>query len=177
METGVLSKRYAKAIYKYALEKGNEEHLLHDMNTLSAQFAKLPVLDMVLEDPTVDNKQKIKLLSSAAGEKPSEIYEQVVSVIVSNGRANYTKTIALMYDKVYCKEKNIVLLKLTTTSPVNADTKQQLTNLVANIEDKTVHFEEKTDDIVGGFILQIDDMRLDASVKNQLNKLKLELTK
>ncbi|MDR3327630.1 MAG: F0F1 ATP synthase subunit delta [Prevotellaceae bacterium] len=177
METGILSKRYAKAIYKYALEKGNEEHLLHDMVALSTQFAKLPVLDMVMEDPTVDNRQKIKLLSSAAGENPSETYKHAVSVIVGNGRASYAKTIALMYDKVYRKEKNIVLLKLTTTSPVQADTKQQLVNLVANIEHKTVHFEEKTDDIVGGFILQIEDMRLDASIKNQLNKLKLKLTK
>jgi F-type H+-transporting ATPase subunit delta len=175
METGTLSKRYAKAIYEYAEGKGEEERLLKDMNALANQFLQLSALNKVMENPTVDNQQKINLLVLASGEQPSSIYKQVVAVIVSNGRSNYAKTIALMYNNIFYKKKNIVRLQLTTASPINANIKQRLAELVADKMNKQLDFEEKTADIIGGFVLQVEDMRLDASIKSQLNRLKLEL--
>jgi len=175
MNAGIISNRYAKAIFQYALERNEESKLREEFKILSEQFVAVPLLKSVLDDPTVSTAVKIDVLVTAAGKKISDTYLQVVSMIVKNGRAHYMRSIALMYDKVYRKAKNRVILKLITTEPASDEIKKNLVKLI-NKNEEQVDFAAKTDeDIIGGFILEIEDLRLDASTKNQLNQLRLEL--
>jgi F-type H+-transporting ATPase subunit delta len=174
MNAGIISTRYAKAIFQYASGCGDEERLHEEMVMLSEQFVALPLLKKVLEDPTISFGEKIEILITAAGKTPSETYKQVARLVIKNGRGHYMQNIALMYDKVYRKEKNRTIVKLTTTGPAGVEMQKALTNLILKDKETTVDFAAKIDEsIIGGFILEIEDSRLDASVKNQLNQLKL----
>jgi len=196
MDSGTISTRYAKAIYKYAAGRGDETRLYEEMKTLSKQFPALPELNKVLENPIISSEEKIKLLTTAVGETASETCKNVLRVVVENGRASYMRQIALVYDQVYRKAKNIVLVKLTTVIGATDKEKQSMVELISRPTSplkgeseqvphlgggggiEQVDFAAETDaDIIGGFILEVEDLRLDASVKNQLNKLKLELIK
>ena len=175
MDRGIISNRYAKAIYQYAAERKEENRLRQEMKMLAEQFFAVPMLTKVLDDPTVSSAVKIDVLSNAAGKNISDTCREVIRLIVKNGRARFMQSIALMYDKVFRKAKNIVIMKLTTTEPASADMENKLVDLV-KYKNEQVDFEAKTDeDIIGGFILEIDDLRLDAGVRNQLNQLRLEL--
>lgn len=176
MDAGIISSRYAKAIYQYASKRKEESRLHEELKMLSEQFNTVPMLKKVLDDPTVSSVEKIKVLTTAAGKEISDTCKQVILLIVGNGRAHYMQNIALMYDKVYRRAKNIVVIKLITADAASAETKKELVNLVTKDKNETVDFAAKTDaGIIGGFILEIEDLRLDASVKNQLNRLRLEL--
>jgi len=96
-------------------------------------------------------------------------------LIVNNGRAHYTSSIALMYDKVYKKAKDSVTLKLITTEPPSDEMKNKLVDLVKKNKEQVDFVAQTDEDIIGGFILEIEDIRLDASIRNQLNQLRLEL--
>jgi len=175
MDEGVISNRYAKAIFQYALERKEESRLREELNVLAEQFLAVPTLTRILDDPTVSSDVKIDVLTTAGGRKISETYEQVIRLIVKNGRTHHMQSIALMYDKVYRKAKNRVILKLITTEPASDEMKNKLVNLVKK-NNENVDFVAKTDEsIIGGFILEIDDLRLDACIRNQLNHLRLEL--
>ena len=175
MNSGIISNRYAKAIFQYALECKEENRLREELKILTEQFFAVPMLSNILNDPTVLPATKIEVLTTAAGEKVSDTYRQVIRVIVKNGRAYYMQSIALMFDKVYRKAKNRVILNLITTEPASNEMKHKLVELVEQ-NSKQVDFAAKTDeDIIGGFILEIEDRRLDASIRNQLNQLRLEL--
>jgi F-type H+-transporting ATPase subunit delta len=178
MNAGIISTRYAKAIFQYALDRGDEERLYTEMKTLSEQFAALPLLRKVLEDPTVSSTEKMNVLITAAGKTPSDSYQQAVRLVIKNERGHYMQHIAWVYDKVFRKEKNRAVIKLTTTHPADKEMQKTLIDLIIKDKDKQVDFAAKIDEsIVGGFILEIEDLRLDASVKNQLKHLRLELTK
>jgi len=175
MNEGIISNRYAKAIFQFALERNEENRLLEELRVLSEQFRAVPMMKKVLDDPTVSLAVKTDVLTTAAGKTISDTYLQVIRLIVKNRRERYMQSIALMYDKVYRKAKNRVILKLITTEPASDETKEKLVNLV-NKNEEQVDFSATTDeDIIGGFILEIEDLRLDASIKNQLNQLRLEL--
>jgi len=179
MNAGIISNRYAKAIFQFALERKKEDQLREELKILSEEFLIVPMLNKVLDDPTVSQAVKIDVLTTATGNKTgnkiSDAYRQVISMIVKNGRAHYMQSIALMYDKTYRKAKNKVILKLVTTEPASEEMKKKLVNLV-NKNEEQVDFDAKIDDdIIGGFILEIEDLRLDASIRNQLNQLRLEL--
>jgi len=178
MDAGIISTRYAKAIYRFAADRGDETRLYEEMKTLSKQFSAFPALKKVLENPILSSTEKIKLLTTAVGKTASETCKNAFRVVVENGRASYMQHIALMYDLVYRKEKNIVLVKLTTVSQATEEEKKSMVELISNGKIERVDFAAETDaDIIGGFILEIEDLRLDASVKNQLNTMKLELIK
>jgi F-type H+-transporting ATPase subunit delta len=179
MDTGIISKRYAKAIFQYASNHGDETRLHEEMKALSEQFIAVPLLKKILDDPTVAVAEKINALITASGGKSiGNTCKHVIEMVIRNGRGHYMQQIALMYDKVYRKEKNIVVIKLTTTEPADEETKKALIDLIIKDKDERVDFVAKTDsDILGGFVLTVEDSRLDASVKNQLNQLRLELTK
>jgi F-type H+-transporting ATPase subunit delta len=175
MNSGIISNRYAKAIFQYAVELKDENRLREELKTLSEQFIAVPLLRTVLDDPTVSRETKIDVLTTAAGKNAGDTYKQVICTIVKNGRERYMQSIALMFDKVYRKEKNRVILKLITTEPASDEMKGKLVDLIKK-NNEQIDFEAKTDDdIIGGFILEIEDLRLDASIRNQLNQLRLEL--
>lgn len=62
MNEGLIARRYAKALYAYAAERGEEQALYGRMQTLAAALAALPDLSEALRNPT---------LSSATGRRCS----------------------------------------------------------------------------------------------------------
>jgi F-type H+-transporting ATPase subunit delta len=173
MDAGAISSRYARAIYAYAAEKGDETALYKNMHVLITNFSIFPALREVVNNPTVSAGQKISVLTTACGIHADETLKQVVRMVVTNKRANYMENIARMYDVVYRKAKNLVVARLITIDPATEKTKEALMPVISQVTDGQIEFHTATDpDIIGGFILEIEDKRLDASVKHQLNKLK-----
>ncbi|MDR0541993.1 MAG: F0F1 ATP synthase subunit delta [Dysgonamonadaceae bacterium] len=176
MDVGVISTRYARAIYKYAAEKGDETALLQEMQLLAGNFSKFPALRKVISDPTVTAEQKIRVLTTACGVRVNETLQQAIRLVVKNNRSSYMENIVRMYGEVYRKAKGIVTARLITVEPADDKIKKELLPIVAQIASGTVNFQTRTDsDIIGGFILEIEDMRLDASVKEQLRMMNYAL--
>lgn len=177
MELCKISTRYAKAIYEYAAQKGDEYILYKELQTLALHFAELPYMKTLLDNPTIEKAQKLAVLKTAAGETISDTCLNVLGLIVNNDRVDYTYSIALMYEKIYKTAKNILSVKLQSVKPIEDNARNALVNLIAR-NNETVEFINQTDDtLIGGFVLEIEDKRLDASVRNQLNEIRLELIK
>jgi len=175
MDAGIISHRYAKAFYQFAAEHKEEDRLRQELKVLSEQFIALPALQKTLDDPTVSPAVKIELLTTAAGKDISATCSKVLHLIVKNKRTHFIQSVALMYDKVYRKAKDMIIMKLVTTDPASDDVKSKLVDLVGKNSDQVEFMTETDTDLIGGFILEIDDLRLDASVKNLLNQLRMEL--
>lgn len=178
MNAGIIATRYARAIYEFAVARGEETNLYHYFGTLAKQYAGLSDIRKVMLNPTISNEKKIKLLMTACGAESNETLEKVIRMIVDRGRAGYMESIALLYDTLYRKANGIVIAKLTTVEPASEETKKRLEEVIASTTKDKVEFHNQTDPtIIGGFILEIEDQRLDGSVKDQLNQLRLDLTR
>lgn len=176
MDSSRISIRYARAAYEFALEKGEETRLYEDMKMLSKHFFSFALMSRVMDDPTISSKEKEKILITAGGASVSESYKKLVRLIIENKREKYGLFIALMYQTWYRKQKGVVLTKLITTEGVSEEIKQKVIRMVAEETKENVDLETiKDPDIIGGFVLELEDERLDASVKYQLNQLKQQL--
>ena len=176
MDIGIISHRYAKAIYQFAAERKEEDRLREELKVLTEQFLALPLLQKTLNDPTIAADVKIKLLTTAAaGQDISETCRKAFHLIVKNKRVNYLQSIVLMYDTVYRQAKGMVIMKLATTEPASDDVKNKLVDLIKKNHDLVEFVTETNTDLIGGFVLEIEDLRLDASVKNLLHQLRQEL--
>ena len=172
MNNGKISIRYAKALLSSAKEAKVEEQVYSEMTTLDSAFAQIQLLKQAMTNPTLTKEDKIKLLNSVFNNKASKLTQGFINLVVENGREDYFHRIALSFQELYRKDKNIVVTHLTTAIELDEPLKKKIIQSVEEQENSKV--ELRTDvnpDIIGGYILDIDGKRLDASIIRQLSKL------
>ena len=158
--------RYAKALMAYAEERGAEERLYHELVTLAHSFRTVKGFCAVLDNPIVSVNEKFNLICTAADgdHKPSEEFIRFIRLVLKERRETYLQFMSLMYLDLYRKKKHIGVGKLITAVPVDKATDI----LHAYMELETV----VDPSIEGGFVFDINDYRLDASIATQLKKVK-----
>lgn len=172
MNNGKISIRYAKALLSSAKEAKVEEKVYSEMTTLESAFAQIQLLKQAMTNPTLTKEDKIKLLNSVFNNKASKLTQGFINLVVENGREDYFHRIALSFQELYRKDKNIVVTHLTTAIELDEPLKKKIINSVEEQENSKVELRtEVNPDIIGGYILDIDGKRLDASIIRQLSKL------
>ena len=176
MDNGLIPKRYAKALYKFALEKGETKQIYELSKRIIDAFRENPDLQKVLSNPFVDDKDKENLLLAAAGEK-DKIFHQFVLLIISQKRVEFAQAMMLAYRDIYRKENHISQAKITTAVKLDESRMAKLRKLVTEaFKDSQLEFTEAVDPaLIGGFIIDVDSVRMDASLSNELEQLRQTL--
>jgi F-type H+-transporting ATPase subunit delta len=177
MKEGLIPQRYAKALYKYSLDKGTTAIVYAEMKTVVAAFEANPTLHKTLANPFVNRADKENLLLSAAGGLIEDGYKRFVKLIIEKRREALAYQMALAYLKIYREDNNISKVEIVTAAKLDEAhmnrLKQMLENAFAN---RTFEISEKIDpDIIGGFLLNVDSVRMDASLKNEIEQLRQNL--
>ena len=82
------------------------------------------------------------------------------------------------YITLYRQQKNVISGRLITATAVNTETEKKMRRMVESRTMGNVEFvSEVNPDIIGGFILEYDTYRLDASVKSKLQSILSQLKK
>lgn len=173
MNTGMISMRYARALFEYAMDNKAEDTLFAEMKSVAAAFSQNKSLTQVLTNPVLDSNDKLELMKSAVGKSVSDIYLRFAQMLLHQNRQNHLQTISLIYLDLYRKHKNINLGKLVTARAVNDEVIDKMKKFLETRQSGTLEFESIIEpEIDGGFILYIDTYRLDASVASQLKRIK-----
>ena len=178
MNVGVISVRYARALLKCSVDAKLEDKVYSEMQTMAQSFASVPELKFTIDNPMLSKENKAKLLTAAAGGEISELTRSFINLVLKEDREGVMQFMANSYITLYRKQKNIIRGKLTTAAAVTPAVEQKMRQLVENNTNGTVEFETEIDpDIIGGFVLEYDTYRMDASVKAKLNTILTQLSK
>lgn len=177
MDLGVISVRYARALLKCATISHKEDAVYFEMQSLVASYLKVPQLRPTIDNPMLSSEQKLKIIGTACGGF-SPLVERFVTLVLCDSREKALQFIAASYVTLYRRQKNITIGRLTTAVPVSQETEDRMKKMVEAKTRGTVEFETEVDpEIIGGFILEYDTYRMDASVRAELNKVFQGLTK
>ncbi|MBE6262121.1 MAG: F0F1 ATP synthase subunit delta [Prevotella sp.] len=178
MDIGVISTRYARALLKSATDGKLDEQVYQEMMTLAKSYTEVPTLRHTIDNPMLEKSKKQTLLEIAAGGSPSKLTQSFIALVLKEDRENMVQFMAYSYVTLYRKQKNVIRGKLTTAARVSAETELKMRQMVESKTQGTVEFEtEVNPDIIGGFILEYDTYRMDASVKSKLNTILNQLKK
>ena len=170
MDIGVISVRYARALLKSATDAKIEDAVYTEMQQLAKSYVEVPQLRFTIDNPMLSKEKKEALLLTAVGKKPSELTKE--------DRESVMQFIANSYVTLYRQQKNVIRGRLITAAAVSPATEQKMRQMVESKTNGTVEFEtEVNPDIIGGFILEYDTFRMDASVKAKLNSILSTLQK
>lgn len=169
MDLGVISVRYARALLKSAVQTKCDEQVYEDMTTMAQVYVEVPQFRKTISNPMLSVEDKKKVMMTACGKNASELTARFIELVLTEGRGEAMQFIASSYITLYRKQKNITHGKLVTATAVSPATEQKMRQMVEQRTKGTVEFlTEVNPDIIGGFILEYDTYRMDASVKNQL---------
>jgi len=171
-----LASRYAKALLDLAVEQNAVDSTLQDIRVLDAASKQSREFTNMLRSPIINAGKKQEILTAILGGKMTALTQGFINLLVSKGREANMPEIAESFIAQYKVMKNIKTVKLTTATPISDAVKQSIIkNVVASVHNGEIEVKEVVDpNIIGGFILQMDDKLVDASVRRDLNDVKAQ---
>ncbi len=178
MNIGIVSSRYAKALYRFAETKGTTEQVYGEMQQMALSFLNVKKLASILQNPTLAREKKETILVSAAkcGKDVSATTKKFISLCIDQKREELLHFIALSFIHQYETANNIIGSSLTVARPISDELVSKFQNVIQSRTSKKVEMKVVVKpEIRGGFILQYDDNRLDASLNGQIQQLRRKL--
>ena len=173
MDLGLISVRYARALLKASVEAQNSDKVYADMQTLATSYAEVSALRATIDNPMLSKSQKGDLLTAAMGGTSCELTKRFIGLVLDEGRENIMQFIANSFITLYRKQNNLIKARLVTASAPSQQVEAHLKQLVGSkTSGSKVEFVSEVDpDIIGGFVLEYDTYRMDASIKMQLKAI------
>lgn len=176
MSVGIVAARYAKSLIELAKEKSVLEVVYEDMKLFKDTAEKNRGLMLALKSPVVRHEKKLAILKALFKERVNAVSYSIFTIITKKNRESILDSIAEEFITSYNLFQGIQKATVVTTTPLTADLRKKFIDIVAGTSGKTIQLEEKVDpNLIGGYVLRVDDRQLDASLRSRLNELKLEL--
>jgi F-type H+-transporting ATPase subunit delta len=175
MNDSKISVRYAHALFQSALEQKILDKVYGDMVFLS-EICTIPEFKEMLISPIIVPSKKTAIIHNTIGNNLENITFSLIDIIVKNGRESFLPAIARQFIRETKEYKGITESVLTTAVKVDPALLKKISDLISKIFKTKVELRELVDkDIIGGFVLKIEDNYIDASVRNKLRKIEKEL--
>jgi F-type H+-transporting ATPase subunit delta len=175
MNDSKVSVRYSRALFESALEKKLLDKVYNDMIFIS-EVCDLKEMKEFLTSPIIVPSKKTAILHKVVGDKIHDITLSLIDLLVKNGRESFLPAVARVFVHQTKEHNGITESILTTAIKIDDKIRKQIIDLVSGIFKTKVDLKEIVDkDIIGGFVLKVEDNFIDASVKNKLRKIEKEL--
>ncbi|MBZ4189023.1 ATP synthase F1 subunit delta [Niabella beijingensis] len=168
-----LASRYAKALLDLAKEKDQVEQVFADVQWLQALCGQSRDFVNLLRSPIIKADKKKSIVNAIAGTHIGEITKGFANLLISKNRESILPEILPAFIEQYKVLNNIHTVKLTTAVPVGDAVKNNIINQVkAASGQQKIELEATVNpDIIGGFVLEMGDKMVDASVSYDLKAI------
>ena len=171
------SKRYAKALIGYGVEKDNLDILFSEFSSLIQTLEDSEDLVSFIQNPTISKDIKQKVLDKLISDTLPSI-SIVINLLSQNNRLDMLLDVCKGFIKQYNVHKDIVEVTVTTPIEISEDIESSIQTYLNSIENGKIKLVKKKDEsLIAGFTINYNNTRLDASVKKRLEKMKKELKK
>jgi F-type H+-transporting ATPase subunit delta len=170
--------RYVKSLLGLAVEKKVLEDVHRDMLLFSEAISKSRQLGLVLQSPVIKHDKKLDILRKIFQGKVHSLTMAFFEIITRKNREPILAGIAREFHNAYNDYKGIGKATVTTAIPLDTKLRDELEKLVSKYSDKKqIELIEKVDpDLIGGFVLDVGDRQVDASIRSKIKTLKLKFS-
>ena len=169
-----LAGRYAKAILDLALEKGQLDNVYNDMLFLQTACRGSKELVNLLRSPIIKADKKRKVMDAITAGRVSPLTTAFIHLLLVKEREGYLPEVASAFISQYKVYKGIQIVRLTTAVPVDEDIRKIVLDKVRTarqVQQIELH-TQVNEQLIGGFVLEIGDEMVDASIAHELNNIR-----
>ena len=168
-----LAYRYAKSLIDLANEQGKLDAVYKDMLFLQSIIKSNRDFVNVLRSPIINSDKKDKIIDAVTKGNISELTAAFNKLLVSKGRESNLPEVISSFIHQYKEQKGIQIATLTTAAPVSDEVKNAIVEQIKRTSNiQYIELETKVNEkIIGGFVLQVGDKLVDASVSYDLREI------
>ena len=177
MKSTKVAARYAKALLELAIEQKNVDSVLGDMQFLLQVNNDARDFELLIASPVVKADKKMEIFKLVF-EQFEGLSMSFIELITKKRRESYLPAIAEAFEAQVKEYKGIVPMTLVSAAPLDETTKDAIVAKVQSGVKGTLEITEEIDtELIGGFVVKMGDVQIDASVSSQFNNLKQRLTR
>lgn len=172
-----MAKRYARALFELARERGIIEKIRQEIDLFLQSLQTNPALQHFLNSQEVSRSVKKKTMERLFQDWLSNVFFNFILVLLNKNRQSIFNRIAREFEVLYDKYTKKIRASTITAIPLDEGTLSSLKESLSRAYKADVEIENKIDpDILGGIIITVDGQVLDGSLQGQLRRLKYYLT-
>ncbi len=166
---------YARALFGAAQEAGRLDAVREELDDFVEAGRQVPELRSVLTNPELDPRAKAAVLEDILG-GADELVRNFLLLVAEKGRAGEIEEIARELDALVDAQERRLAVELTTAFELSEEEARAIVAQIEEVSGRTVEATTKVDpELVGGLVLQAGSLRVDASVRGRLERLRQEL--
>lgn len=173
-----VAKRFARAIIELAKEQGAVETTLRELNLIGESMRKVPPLRILMDDKIVPLNEKKKIIRELADLFSfSKLTTNFLLYLTEKNRFSLFNDIAKEYHNIFDTLSNLARATAAIAEPSLVDsTRQRIEQILSRATGMKVICETNVDrSLIGGAVVKIGDLSLDASITGKLNNMREEL--
>jgi len=175
MNDSKISVRYAKALFQAADEAKVLPQVMQDMDLIMKVYA-LADFRAALDSPIVKTSDKKQVALKLFTGKLSDLSMNFIDLMLTNKRESYLPHIARNFKSLYKKNQGILSAEIVVSKSIDKLQTANFRTLLKEVFKSDIELEEIIKpEILGGFILRVEDEQFDASVASGLAKIKKQL--
>ena len=147
------------------------------LSDFAAMVAESPAVRSVLRNPQFDPGVKSQILADLAGDT-EPLFTNFLRVAAEKGRAGEIEEIAKEFEHLMAVEEKRLNVELTTARELSDSEADAILKQIEKAAGRKVDATRTVDpDLVGGIVLNVGSLRVDASVRGRLERLRHELVR
>ena len=168
---------YADALFQAALEQDRLAQVREDLGDFVAAVESVPELEALLTNPEIDRANRRAALEEIlAG--ADELVRNFVLLAAEKGRAGEIAEIAREFERLVAAQEKRLEVELTTAVELSDEETTSILTQIEKASGRSVEATRSVDpDLIGGFVLQAGSLRVDASVRGRLERLRHDLAR
>ncbi len=171
-----VSERYARALFNIVKKKGLQKEILGDAEQLIILLRKDSKMAVFLEGPQFATEEKVKFLDKVLKEKLHPLLSQLLSLLLSKGRIEYTRPVLTRFMQLVEEDQGIREADVATAAALNDEDKSKVKSALERRVNSQLRLRFHTDpSLIGGVRFAMGDLLIDDSVKGKLEKLRFKL--
>jgi F-type H+-transporting ATPase subunit delta len=170
--------RYVKSLLDLAIEQKALEDVHNDMLFFSKVVDENKAFALMLRNPVIPHDKKSDILTRIFKGKVNKLTLAFFDIITRKNREPLLPGIAREFHNSYNEYKGISKAVVTSAVPLDAKLRSEFETMVRKYSDKkSVELIERVDpEMIGGFVLNVGDRQIDASIKNKIKALKVKFS-
>jgi F-type H+-transporting ATPase subunit delta len=172
-----IARVYAEALFEVAQDKGKLDEIHDQLGEVADAIAENRDLQVFLFSPYFSSAEKRDGIGRAITGTEPEL-KNFLELLAEKHRMPAIFRIRRRFDEMWAKERRRLEVRLTSAVELPDSTVKDLGKRIEEQTGQTIELSSDVDeDILGGIVLRVGNMVLDASVRNKLERLRKEVAK
>jgi F-type H+-transporting ATPase subunit delta len=146
-----------------------------DLSDFAVAVHDVGELRAVLRNPQIDPRTKSQIVDELLG-GADQLVRNFLRLTADKGRIADIEEIAREFERLVAAEERRLNVELTTAYALSDDEAREIVTQIEQASGRTVEAKRHVDPgLIGGLVLQAGSLRVDASVRGRLERLRQEL--